>query len=289
MPTDHNSIGWGPWSLNGQSDADQNGIRILGIDAGVVGLGTAPSLPEALQRLHGGVHVGPAATPGRRIVIPKLQTRSRSHARNFAAAMDPERVGVGPLEFAGLLWADDEAPGDEDLSTTVTLFARPDGVGIAGDVNAFGSPSVIGLTDATWFADDPVFYGPAVIHNQPTAVTGKSWSVTNPGNVDGGDRFVGGHTWTATITAVTTVIRPYVLSGTRVTFRDVTLAPGQTLTIPANRCPHIGSLGAVGYSGSPSRPQPDWPVIEAGETRTFSVGAQSGTFTASVEVRGAYA
>ena len=91
------------------------------------------------------------------------------------------------------------------------------------------------------------------------------------------------------MTAVTTVVRPYVMAGSRrVTFRNLTLTPGQTLNIGPSRRPWVGSRYAVGFSGSPPQPSPEWPLFEPGTPRNLVMGCQSGTFTAAGELRGTW-
>lgn len=286
--TDLGAIGWDGWSL-GDTDKNADQLRIVtGSDeqgAPVVGFGVGRSLGEPAPRIAGGIHLGRALPGGRTIVVPVIQTRSRSKARKFAQTMGATQA-VRPLEIHGLLWADDTNPDAEEAARKVVLFARPDGVDLPLTALGMGGPSVLHLRDATWIAPDPTIYdAEPTLYAQATATNFATFTWTNQGDSTPPPG-LGGHAWTIEVTAATTVRRPWIQVGSRrVAFRNVTLAPGQKLTIGPDRITRIGTAFAVGTSGNPPSRSPQWPILEAGVERLFRIGCESGTFTAAGQFR----
>lgn len=192
------------------------------------------------------------------------------------------RPGVAQLSWRGLGW---------DPAHELSVWATPTSFEATVDERAIMHGSADGVLDGLrcqWIAGDPTVYSAtATTFTQATATTSVSWSWTNPGAITPLPG-MGGRAWTVEITASGALVDPYVEWGThRVTIVG-TVPSGKVLSIGPDRIPLVDGAPRVGWSGTPSVPQPDWPRPEAGTAGTLEIGAASGSFTATGEFRGTW-
>jgi len=254
------------------------------LDEGVAGFGHGMHRLPRMDRLAGGQALGISA-PGAMVpeadlwvTTDKLAVlRSRMEAR-------PMPSDLLPLSWRGLGW-----PADVDLC----VYAKPLGFDFEVSEDAkipdalAETPGVVSGIRCMWVAPDPTVYElTPTTRTQNTATSSVSWSWTNPGlstPLPG----MGGQAWTLEVTAATTTSRVFVQVGSRkVTFKNLTLSPGQKLRIGPDRIARVGTAVSVGFTGSSRSPR--WPILPAGQAVTFVIGCESGTFTASGEFRGTW-
>ena len=190
---------------------------------------------------------------------------------------------VLPLSWRGLGWP---------TAVELVAYVKPTAFDFNVDERILPrgvEPGVVEGLRCQWIAGDPHVYElEATPFEQASPASLVTWIYTNPGPITPKGR-MGGRAWTVEVTAATTVHRPYLLCGSRrVSFRNVTMAPGDVLVVGPDRIPTVNGAPVVGSSGSPSRPDPAWPILDAGLERAFRIGCESGTFTATGEFRGVF-
>ena len=269
MPLDMDSMMWDGLVFG------PNGKSGLVLGARIRGFGQGQHRMPTLDRLAGGGASG-IATRMPMLIDVDVWANDLTKLDELRAKMAPRPLptDVLPLAWRGLGWGDRE----------LCVFARP--AAQNHDVDHEAPQGVVAGIGCQWQADDPTVYDlTATARTQATATSLVSWEWQNTGHgtpLPG----LGGRAWTVEITAATTTVRPYVRVGSRrVTFREVTLAPGQKLRIGPDRIPRVGSTVALGYSSSPPSLDAQWPILPAGEEVNFVIGAESGTFTATGQFR----
>lgn len=255
-----------------------NGSTGLILGTKIRGFGQGSHRMPTMDRAAGGGASG-ISLPTPRVIDVDVWSNDHDELLELRAKMAarPLPTDVLPLSWRGLGWGDRE----------LCVYARP--VTENHDVDQEAPQGVVAGINCQWQADDPTVYElTPTTRTQSTATSLVSWEWENTGHgtpLPG----LGGRAWTVEITAATTTVRPYVRVGSRrVTFRSVTLAPGQKLRIGPDRIPRVGSTVALGYSSSPPSLDAQWPILPAGEEVNFVIGAESGTFTAAGEFRGTW-
>lgn len=265
--------------LAGDDAADDTNpfLEVLG-RVGILGLGTPPRTTVLTPSPNGGDVPGPSQSRAATITVAEMRTTNRAWLLRFLGSMaelapNDER----PLLLHGLLF------GEDDGTLPAMVYARPETCDPALDALALG----VGewrLRGTSWTAADPTIYSAeATTVAATTPATLHTLSFTNQGTRS----TLNGRAWTATITCAGATVRsPWIeLDGRRVTWEGLNLAPGQTLTIGADRHTYISTLPVDGFRRSDGAPDPDWPITVPGDNE-FTVGrASGGNLTASISAR----
>lgn len=253
-----------------------NGSTGLILGTKIRGFGQGAHRMPTMDRAAGGGASG-ISLPTPRVIDVDVWSNDHDKLLELRAKMAarPLPTDVLPLSWRGLGWGDRE----------LCVYARP--ATENHDVDQEAPQGVVAGINCQWQADDPTVYElTPTPKTQATATSSVSWSWTNPGlstPLPG----MGGRAWTLEVTAATTTSRVFVQVGSRkVTFKNLTLSPGQKLRIGPDRIARVGTAVSVGFTGSSRSPR--WPILPAGEAVTFVIGCESGTFTAAGEFRGTW-
>lgn len=245
------------------------------LDSSITGFGRGLHRLSVTDRLVGGQHVG-RSVPGPRVIEAEGWSLESQTLSTLA-----ERMGASaellPLQWRGLGW------GPRELQTYVVPAA------LDWDIGPHSTVDVVEGVRCQWLAPDPTVYS---VETVPFAGVDQAPARYTNAGTGQPPRGLGGHAWTVEITfgwgdhPLLTIESWEPGGAAPVASVTLTPPPGiaafsllDEIVIGPDRLPMLrrGStmLPVVARSGSPLRPNPDWPRFPGGQPLELRFGPAS--------------